>query len=60
MESKCKCRSDNEGKKRCKVMTLDQEMNFLGKLGGGMSSWPDIPLIFNFKSNFPLILYFNA
>jgi hypothetical protein len=38
MESKRKCKSDNEVKKSCKVMTLDEKINILDKLRGGMSA----------------------
>jgi hypothetical protein len=37
-ESKRKCKSDNEAKKSCKVMTLDEKINILDKLRGGMSA----------------------
>jgi hypothetical protein len=35
-ESKRKCKSDNEAKKSCKVMTLDGKIKILDKLRGGM------------------------
>jgi hypothetical protein len=38
MESKRKCNSDNEAKKSCKVMTLDEKIKILDKLRGGMSA----------------------
>jgi hypothetical protein len=38
MESKSKCKSSNEGKKSCKVMTLDDKIKILDKLRGGMSA----------------------
>jgi hypothetical protein len=38
MESKLKCKSDNETKKSCKVMTLNDNMKILDKLRGGMSA----------------------
>jgi hypothetical protein len=37
-ESKRKCKSDNEVKKSCKVMTLDEKIKILDKLRGGMST----------------------
>jgi hypothetical protein len=52
MESKRKCKSDNEAKKSCKVMTLDEEIKIVDKLRGGMSAaavWHNISLIFYFK-----------
>jgi hypothetical protein len=36
MESKRKCKSDNEVKETCKVMTLDEKIKILDKLRGGM------------------------
>jgi hypothetical protein len=36
MESKCKCKSDMVAKKIFKVMTLDDEINILDKLRGGV------------------------
>jgi hypothetical protein len=36
--SKRKCKSDNEGKKNYKVMTLDEKITILDKLRGGMSA----------------------
>jgi hypothetical protein len=36
MESKRKCKSDNEAKKTCKVMTPDDKIRILGKLRGGV------------------------
>jgi hypothetical protein len=49
--SKRKCKSDNEAKKSCKVMTLDEKIKILDKLRGGMSAAADglTPLIFYFK-----------
>jgi hypothetical protein len=38
MESNRKCESDNEVKKSCNVMTLDEEIKILGKLRGGMNA----------------------
>jgi hypothetical protein len=38
MESKHKYKSDNEAKKSCKVMTLDEKIQILDKLRGGMSA----------------------
>jgi hypothetical protein len=38
MESKRKCKSDNEAKKSCKVVTLDEKIKILDKLRGGMSA----------------------
>jgi hypothetical protein len=38
MESKRKSKSDNEVKKSCKVMTLDEKIKILDKLRGGMSA----------------------
>jgi hypothetical protein len=38
METKRKCKSDNEVKKSCKVMTLDEKIKILDKLRGGMSA----------------------
>jgi hypothetical protein len=49
MESKRKCKSDNEAKESCKVMTLDEKVKIPDKLRGSMSSCPKIPLIFYFK-----------
>jgi hypothetical protein len=37
MESKRKCKSDNEAKKSCKVMTLDEKIKILDTLRGGTS-----------------------
>lgn len=34
IESKHKCRSDNEAKKICNVMTLDDKIKILHELGG--------------------------
>jgi hypothetical protein len=36
MESKRKCKSDNEAKKSCKVMTLDEKIKILDKFRGVM------------------------
>jgi hypothetical protein len=38
MESKRKCKSDNEVKKSCKVMTPDEKIKILVLLRGGMSA----------------------
>jgi hypothetical protein len=38
VESKRKCKSDNEAKKCCKVMTLDEKIKILDNLRGGMSA----------------------
>jgi hypothetical protein len=38
MESKRKCKNDNGAKKSCKVMTLDEKIKILDRLGGGMSA----------------------
>jgi hypothetical protein len=38
VESKRKCKSDNEVKKSCDVMTLDDKVEILQKLRGGMGS----------------------
>jgi hypothetical protein len=38
MESKRKCKSDNEAKTSCEVMTLDDKIKILDKLRGGMSA----------------------
>jgi hypothetical protein len=63
MESKRKCKSDNEVKTSCKVMTLDEKINILDKLRGGMSA---TAVVLTFRSyfilrfKFPLIFYFNA
>jgi hypothetical protein len=38
MESTRKCKSGNEAKKTCKVMTLDDKIRILGKLHGGVCS----------------------
>jgi hypothetical protein len=37
-ESKRKCKSDNEAKKSCKVMTPDEKIKILDMLRGGMSA----------------------
>jgi hypothetical protein len=38
MESKRKCKHDNEAKKSFRVMALDEKIKILYKLHGGMSS----------------------
>jgi hypothetical protein len=38
MESKRTCKSDNEAKKSCEVMTLDEKIKILFKLRGGISA----------------------
>jgi hypothetical protein len=38
MESKRKCKTDNEAKKSGKFMTLDEKIKIVGKLPGGMSA----------------------
>jgi hypothetical protein len=38
MESKRKCKSDNEANKRCKVMILDEKIMILGQLRGAESA----------------------
>jgi hypothetical protein len=38
MESKRKCKSDNEAKKSCKVMALDEKIQILETLHGGMKA----------------------
>jgi hypothetical protein len=38
MESKRKSKSDNETKKSCKVVTLDEKIKILDTLCGGMSA----------------------
>jgi hypothetical protein len=60
MESKHKCRSDNEAKKSCKVMTLDEKIQILDKLCGGMSA-AAAGLTFHsyFTLNFNLVLIFH-
>jgi hypothetical protein len=37
-ESECKCKSDNEAKKSCKVVTLDEKIKILDKFRRGMSA----------------------
>jgi hypothetical protein len=37
-ESNRKCKSYNEAKKSCKVMTVDEKIKILDKLRGGMSA----------------------
>jgi hypothetical protein len=63
IESKRKSKIDNEAKRRCKVVTIDEKIKILDKLVGGMSA-SDVGLTFCWyfilKSNFPLISYFNA
>jgi hypothetical protein len=63
MGSKRKCKSDNETKKSCKVMALDEKIKILDKLRPGMSA-AAVGLTFRryfiLMSNFPLILYFNT
>jgi hypothetical protein len=36
MESKCKCKSNNDVKKSCKVITLGEKINILDTLCGDM------------------------
>jgi hypothetical protein len=38
VESKRKCKSDNEAKKSCKVMVPDEKIKILDKLRSGMSA----------------------
>jgi hypothetical protein len=38
MESKRKCKRDNEAKKSCKVIILEEKINILDKLLRGMSA----------------------
>jgi hypothetical protein len=38
MEQKRKCKGDNEAKKSCNVMTLNEKIKILDKLRGGMSA----------------------
>jgi hypothetical protein len=38
MESKRKCKNDNEANKSCKVMTLDEKIKIPDKLRGGLSA----------------------
>jgi hypothetical protein len=38
MESKCKCKCDNETKESCKVITLDKKAKILDKLWDGISA----------------------
>jgi hypothetical protein len=38
MESKRKCKSDNEANKICNVMTLDEKIKILDKLRGALSA----------------------
>jgi hypothetical protein len=38
MESKRKYKSDNEARKSCKVITLDEKIKILNKYRGGMSA----------------------
>jgi hypothetical protein len=38
MESTRECKSDNETKGSCNVMTLDEQIKILDKLRGGMSA----------------------
>jgi phage gp16-like protein len=38
MESKRKCKRDNEAKTSCKVMALDEKIKILDKLRCGMSA----------------------
>jgi hypothetical protein len=48
MESKRKYKSDNEANRSCKVMALDERIKILDKSRGGISGWPNIPLIVYF------------
>jgi hypothetical protein len=36
MESKCKCKSDNEANKCCEVVTLEEKIKIVDKSRGGM------------------------
>jgi hypothetical protein len=59
MESKRKCKSDNEAENSCKVMTLDEKINILDKLRGGMSTAAvslTFSCYFTLMFNFPTIL----
>jgi hypothetical protein len=38
MESKPKCKSDNEAKKICKIITSEEKINILDKFRGGLST----------------------
>jgi hypothetical protein len=38
MESERKCRSDNKAKKSCKIMTLDEKIDIVDELRGGISA----------------------
>jgi hypothetical protein len=63
MESKRTCKSDNETKKSCKVMTLDEKISILDNLHGGMSVAALGLTFFRYfilKSYFPLLFYFNV
>jgi hypothetical protein len=63
MESKRKYKIDNETKKCCKVMILNdknKDSTEVARWYEHSSSWPNIPLRFHFKINFPLIFYLNA
>jgi hypothetical protein len=63
MESKHTSKSDNEGKKSCKVMTLDEKMKIPDEVHSGMNAAAagiTFHRYFIFKSNFLLIFYFNA
>jgi hypothetical protein len=63
IESKCKCKSNNEAKKNCKVMTLGEKIKIPDMLHCGMSTAAfglTFCSYFTFKSDFPLIFYFNA
>jgi hypothetical protein len=46
LQSKRKCKSDKESKKCRTFMTLDEKIKIVDKLRVGMSSAPNIPLIF--------------
>jgi hypothetical protein len=62
-ESKRECKSDNEAKKSCTFMTLDEKIKMIDKLRGGMCAVAvGLTLVwyFNLKSDLPLIFYFSA
>jgi hypothetical protein len=63
MVSKHKGKSNNETKKSCKVMTLDEKVNILSKLHSGMNTAAvglTVRWYFILKSGFPLIFYCNV
>jgi hypothetical protein len=61
MESKCKYKSFNEAKESCEAMELDETINTVDKLRGGMCAAAVAFLLhLILKSNFPFVFYFNA